>query len=140
MHTQCEALHIDRAGNRLQVSDLKTGRSEWLSDDKLMLAPGASPMRPDWPRIADPRILALRNLSDWRWPNSCNAPDGTLLKSELRHNDIMLHLNYGVTRFESCEDFVRRHLNSGAELETDLVVLAIGVRPDSELAGNTNYQ
>ena len=183
VRTQCEALRIDRAGKRLQVRDLKTGRSEWLSYDKLMLAPGASPMRPDWPGIADPRILTLRNLQDMDrlvaatetgmravvigagfiglemaeqlqrkglavylveaqpqvFP-ALDAPMAALLESELRHNDIVLHLNDGVTRFESCEDFVRCHLNSGTVLEADLVVLAIGVRPDSELAKDAGLQ
>ena len=183
VRTQCEAIHIDRAGKRLQVRDLKTGQSEWLSYDKLMLAPGASPVRPDWPGIDDPRVLTLRNLQDMDrlaaatetgmravvigagfiglemteqlqrkglavhlveaqpqvFP-ALDAPMAALLESELRHNDIMLHLNDGVTRFESGEDFVRCHLNSRTVLEADLVVLSIGVRPDSELAKDAGLQ
>ncbi|HQA24719.1 MAG TPA: FAD-dependent oxidoreductase [Candidatus Competibacteraceae bacterium] len=183
VRTQCEATSIDRAGKRLQIHNLATGASEWLSYDKLMLAPGASPIRPNWPGIDDPRIMTLRNLQDMDHLTAAtetgmravvigagfiglemaeqlrhkglivhlvelqsqvfpalDAPMAALLDSELRQHEVALHLSDGVTRFESHDDFVRCHLSSGLALEADLVVLSIGVKPDSELARAAGLQ
>lgn len=183
VRTQCEASRIDRAGKRVEIRDLRTGRSEWLGYDKLMLAPGASPLRPNLPGIDDPRIFTLRNLQDMdrivtatatgmravvigagfiglemteqlqrkglsvqlvelqqQVIPPLDAPMAALLESELRHNGISLHLGDGVTRFEGDEAHVHCHLNSGKVLEADLLILSIGVKPDSELARNAALQ
>ncbi len=64
VRTRCEAVHIDRAGKRVEVKNLVDGSVEWLAYDKLMLAPGASPIRPPIPGIDDERIFTLRSLED----------------------------------------------------------------------------
>ena len=64
VRTGCEALHIDRPNKRVEVLNGATGNTEWMSYDKLMLAPGASPLRPPLPGIDDPRIFTLRNLEN----------------------------------------------------------------------------
>ncbi len=64
VRTRCEALRIDRAGKRVEVRNLVSGTNEWLSYDKLMLSPGASPIRPPIPGIDDSRIFTLRSLED----------------------------------------------------------------------------
>ena len=64
VRTRCEALRIDRAGKRVEVRNLVSGTSEWLAYDKLMLSPGASPIRPPIPGIDDSRIFTLRSLED----------------------------------------------------------------------------
>jgi len=64
VRTRCEALRIDRAGKRIEVRELDSGQSEWLAYDKLMLSPGAAPLRPPLPGIDDARIFTLRNLVD----------------------------------------------------------------------------
>ena len=64
VRTRCEAVRIDRAGKRVECKDLNTGISEWLPYDKLMLSPGASPIRPPIPGIDDSRIFTLRSLED----------------------------------------------------------------------------
>ena len=64
VRTRCEAIRIDREEKRVQVRNLLDGSSEWLSYDKLMLAPGASPIRPNIPGIDDARIQTLRSLED----------------------------------------------------------------------------
>lgn len=61
---QCEAESIDRANKRVRVRETKTGQTEWISYDKLMLSPGAAPFVPPMPGADDPRILTLRNLAD----------------------------------------------------------------------------
>ena len=55
---------IDRAAKKVQVRDLATGREYEESYDKLLLAPGAAPVRPPLPGIDLPGICSLRNLQD----------------------------------------------------------------------------
>jgi NADPH-dependent 2,4-dienoyl-CoA reductase/sulfur reductase-like enzyme len=64
VRTGTEAVAIDRAAKRIQLRTLATGSEEWLPYDKLVLAPGASPLRPPLPGIDDPRIHTLRSLQD----------------------------------------------------------------------------
>ena len=64
VRTRCEAVRIDRENKRVLVRDLQTEHSEWLSYDKLMLAPGAAPRVPATSGIDDSRIYTLRNLVD----------------------------------------------------------------------------
>ena len=63
-----------------------------------------------------------------------DAPMTALLESELRHHDVGVTLGDGVARFESGNDVVRCHLNSGKILDADMVILSIGVKPDTDLA------
>ena len=177
VHTRCEAVSIDRVNKRVELRHLDSGSTEWQSYDKLMLAPGASPLRPDLPGIDDPRIFTLRNLEDMDrivaatdsgmravvigagfiglemaeqlqrkglsvqlvelqkqvFP-PLDAPMTALLESELRRHDITITLGDSVSGFEPSAGIVSCHLASGTVLEADLVVLSIGVKPDSELA------
>ena len=183
VRTRCEAVRIDRAGKRVEIRHLDSGSSEWQSYDKLMLAPGASPLRPAIPGIDDARILTLRNLQDMDriaaatetgmravvigagfiglemteqlqrkglsvqlvelqpqvFPQ-LDAPMAALLESELHHHGVGVTLGDGVARFESCADVVRCHLTSGKVLDADLVILSIGVKPDTEVAAQAGLQ
>lgn len=183
VRTGSEAIRIDRAAKRVEVRNLASGQSEWLTYDKLMLAPGASPLRPPLPGIDDARIFTLRNLQDMdkiltatqngmraavigagfiglemaeqlhrkgltvklvelqqQVIPPLDAPMTSLLESELRHHDIEVLLGDGISKFEGDDDHVRCHLNSGKVLEADLVILSIGVKPDSELARDAGLQ
>ena len=183
VRTANEVTRIDRANKRVEVRDLTTGQSQSLAYDKLMLAPGASPLRPNLPGIDDPRIHTLRNLQDMdrivaatetgmravvigagfiglemteqlqrrglsvqlvelqqQVIPPLDAPMAALLESELRHHDVGLHLGDGVARFSGDENHLLCHLNSGKTLEADLVILSIGVKPDSELARQAGLQ
>lgn len=55
---------IDRAAKKVRVRELATGREYEESYDKLILAPGAAPIRPPLPGIDLPGIYTLRNLQD----------------------------------------------------------------------------
>ncbi len=57
-----------------------------------------------------------------------------LMESELQENGIEVVLGDGIASFESGEGSVACSLQSGRKLEADLVVLSIGVRPETELA------
>ena len=62
VRTSVEA--IDRAGKKVHVRDLVSGREYEETYDKLILAPGAAPLRPPLPGIDLPGIFTLRNLQD----------------------------------------------------------------------------
>jgi len=175
--TSTEAVEIDRQGKRVAIRATGTDEIRWLEYDKLMLAPGASPIRPPMPGIDDPRILTLRNLQDMDHIKTAakgakkavvigagfiglemaeqlqrlgiavelvellpqvlpqmDALMTKLLEDELRHKGIKLHLGDGIDAFEGDSSHITCKLKSGTNIETDFVVLSIGVRPDAQLA------
>lgn len=177
VRVRCEALRIDRTHRQLEVRYLVGGRREWLPYDDLLLAPGASPLRPALPGIDDARILTLRNLQDMDaivatlgearravvigagfigiemseqlrhkglevelvelqpqiFPQ-LDAPMTALLASELRIHGIGITLGDAVERFEATDSHVSCRLRSGKTLDAELVILSIGVQPDTAIA------
>lgn len=59
-----EVVAIDRAVQQLLVRDLNSGVTYQLHYDKLLLSPGAKPIRPPLPGCTLPSVLTLRNLTD----------------------------------------------------------------------------
>lgn len=55
----------------------------------------------------------------------------TYAEKELQDNGVGLILNDGVKAFQDYEDKIEVILNSGKALETNMVILAIGVKPDT---------
>ncbi|MEZ5940752.1 MAG: FAD-dependent oxidoreductase [Planctomycetaceae bacterium] len=55
---------IDRDAKEVRIRDLETGNEYTESYDKLILAPGAAPLRPPLPGIDLPNVFTLRNLQD----------------------------------------------------------------------------
>lgn len=177
VRTSTEARAIDRAGKRVQVRNLASGTAEWLEYDKLLLAPGAAPVRPELPGIDDPRVFTLRSLQDSdrikaaaaearrvvvigagfiglemaeqfaRLGRSVSLVELTaqvlppldpgmtrLLADELRRHGVDLVLGDGIAVFETGPDGLVCRLSSGRTIAADLVVLSIGVRPETTLA------
>ncbi len=64
VRTGAEVEAIDRAARQVRVRELATGKTYTESYDKLVLAPGATPLRPPLPGIDHPRICVLRNIAD----------------------------------------------------------------------------
>jgi NADPH-dependent 2,4-dienoyl-CoA reductase/sulfur reductase-like enzyme/rhodanese-related sulfurtransferase len=64
VRTRTSVEAIDRATKKVRAQDLTTGREYEESYDKLILAPGAAPLRPPIPGIDLPGIYTLRNLQD----------------------------------------------------------------------------
>ncbi len=61
-----------------------------------------------------------------------------LIHEELGNNGIALYLNNGVSRFVSKGEMTEIHLENGTVLDADLIILSIGIRPQSELAKAAN--
>jgi NADPH-dependent 2,4-dienoyl-CoA reductase/sulfur reductase-like enzyme/rhodanese-related sulfurtransferase len=55
---------IDRSAKKVRVRELASGREYEEAYDKLILAPGAAPLRPPIPGIDLPGVFTLRNLQD----------------------------------------------------------------------------
>jgi NADPH-dependent 2,4-dienoyl-CoA reductase/sulfur reductase-like enzyme/rhodanese-related sulfurtransferase len=64
VRVRSEAIAIDRAGKRVKIRELGTGREYEEPYDKLILAPGAAPIRPPVPGAELPHVFTLRDLGD----------------------------------------------------------------------------
>ena len=64
VRTRSEVTAIDRANKSIRVRDLDTGRVYDEAYDKLILAPGAAPVRPPVPGLDLPNVFTLRTLDD----------------------------------------------------------------------------
>lgn len=64
VRTRSSVESIDRAAKTIRVHDLASGGHYEEAYDKLILAPGAAPLRPPIPGIDLPGIFTLRNLAD----------------------------------------------------------------------------
>lgn len=179
IRTRQEVTAIDLQGKRVQVTDLQTGRTYWEAYDKLVLSPGAEPLRPGIEGIGSKRIFTLRNVpdtdaikqfTDTVKPKRAIVVGGGFIGLEMAENlhdlgidvgvvemadQVMAPLDYsmaaivhrhlqdkgiglslsdGVERFEDTSSGITVHLRSGNRIETDLVIMSIGVRPETKLA------
>lgn len=175
--TDTEAVEIDRVGKRVRLHHLKDGSRSELAYDKLILAPGAAPLRPPLPGMDLPGIFTLRNLQDMdRIKAAAVSAERVLvvgagfiglemaeqlhrigkqvrivelqkqvlpqldpemarpLENALREKRIELILGDAIEGFEAHGEDWGARLKSGSFLPTDLVILSIGVRPESGLA------
>ncbi len=64
VRTRSSVEAIDRSAKKIRVRDLASGREYEETYDKLILAPGAAPLRPAIPGVDLPGIFTLRNLQD----------------------------------------------------------------------------
>lgn len=173
VHVGCEVIDIDRQCRTVTARDLQTGEQLHQTYDKLVLATGASPIRPPMPGIDNPLVHTLRSLSDMdRIKAIVDAGPGRAvvvgagyigveMAEALRHRDwdvtvleaadqVMGPLDpemaFGVqTPLERAGVTIRLATmaaavsdegvaTSGTTIPADLIVLAIGVLPDSRLA------
>jgi NADPH-dependent 2,4-dienoyl-CoA reductase/sulfur reductase-like enzyme/rhodanese-related sulfurtransferase len=179
LRTGHEAIAIDPRNRRLVVRDLGTGRDETLEWDRLILAPGARPLRPPVPGAHAPNVFTLRDLHDAdglhaavtggarravvvgagyiglelaemlarrglgvtlveRLPQVLQSLDpelASVVSDELRRRGVCVRLGQGLAGFELEGGLVRSvTMDHGEGVDADLVVLALGVRPDLRLA------
>lgn len=167
-----EVMRINREAHTVEVKNLRTGESCAILYDKLILSPGAKPVRP--PIEGVERGLVLRNIPDLDRLKAAMQASGpkavvigagfiglevaenlreagkdvtvieaapqvlppldvemaALVAEELRRHGVKLHLNASAAAIQ--EGSVR--LSEGTLIPADLVVLAVGVRPDDQLA------
>lgn len=63
-----------------------------------------------------------------------------MLHENISLNKVGLYLGDGVKAFHEEENHIRIELNSGKELTVDLVILSIGVKPNSQLAADAGLK
>ena len=175
-----EAVEILRDQKVVRIKNLETGAEYTESYDKLVLSPGAAPIRPNLEGINLPNIFTLRNVPDTdaiknyiiaNRPRRAVVVGGGFIGLEMAENlhrqglevhvvemgrqvmapidysmasivhhhmveqGIHLHLERGVTRFaSSASGALEVVLSDEQKIETDMVILSIGVRPETTLA------
>ena len=179
IRTQQEVVAIQTQGKTVLVKNLLTNETYSEGYDKLVLSPGAEPIRPQVDGISANRIFTLRNVPDTdtikgyintvrpkralvigggfiglemaenlhelgievgviEMANQVMAPLDYSMAAIVHHhmveNNVSLYLGDGVASFKETENGVAVVLASGKELETDMVILSIGVRPETLLA------
>lgn len=178
VRTRTSVESIDREAKTVRARDLASGREYDESYDKLILAPGAAPLRPPIPGIDLPGVFMLRNLQDVDRVKGLvdrgvgqaavvgagfiglelaenlvrrgvattvvELQDQVLppldremtspLAEHLRSKGVTLLLGQSAEAFEATTDGLDVRLKSGERLAAQLVILGIGVRPESGLA------
>ena len=119
VRTRQEVMAIDRAAKTVTVQDHTTGRSYAESYDKLILAPGASPIVPPMPGAQARGVFTLRNLEDT-----------DRIASAMPHARRVVVVGGGFIGLEVAEQFCHRGL------EVSLVEMQPQVLPllDTEMA------
>lgn len=178
VRTESEVLSIHRQSSAVEVKNIKTGEIYWESYDRLVLSPGAEPVKPPIPGIDDDRIFTLRNVPDTdrikdfvdrehpqravvvgagfiglemaenlhkrgifvtvvEMADQVMTPldyeMAALVHQHLKMHHVEFYLNDAVKAFHE-DKRLNVILNSGRVLPADMVILSIGVRPESTLA------
>ncbi len=179
IRTEQEVTAIDPQQKTVTIYRLADNSTYTESYDKLVLSPGAEPVRPPIAGIGSERIYTLRNVPDTdrikahikqtaprravvvgggfigmemaenlhrqgtevavvEMANQVMAPldfsMAAIVHHHLAEKGVTLHLEDGVTRFEDSPLGTTVHLKSGRKLEADIILLSIGVRPETKLA------
>lgn len=180
LRMRTEVTEIDVEGARVRSRELDTGTEAWTSYDKLVIATGARPVRPDLPGIDAPGVHGVQTLDDGqalldtlersrgrravvvgagyigvemaealinrgyevtvvnrgKEPMSTLDPDmGRLVHTAMEGLGITMVDDAEVTKVLTGDDGrVRAVVTDDAEYPADVVVLGIGVRPETALA------
>ena len=179
VRSRTEAIAIDRAAKTVRLRNLATGEEYEEAYDRLLLSPGAEPVRPKLPGIESKRVFGLRNIPDLdrimehlktEQPRRAVVIGGgfigievaenfherglfttlvegadqilapldyemaAIVHAHMRDKNVELYLADKIERFEDKTDHTVVYLQSGKRLQADVVVLAIGVRPETTLA------
>lgn len=179
-----EAVAIDREKKVLSIKNLATKEEYQESYDKLILSPGAEPLRPPVGGEGSPRIFTLRNIPDTlkiknfitaNKPKTAVVMGGgyigvemaenlreaglevtivemadhliapldydmaCVLQQYMRMGGIKLLLKNGVKQITDTGSSLHVELTEG-ELDCDLLILSVGVRPESSLASSVGLE
>jgi NADPH-dependent 2,4-dienoyl-CoA reductase/sulfur reductase-like enzyme/rhodanese-related sulfurtransferase len=194
VRTRCEVVGISAAKKTVELKNHATGAVITESYDKLVLSPGAAPIRPPLPGIDLPGIFSVRTIPDAReisaWITRNDLPEysetgfqavtkvkravvvgggfiglemaenlvhlglevmivemldqvmppldpemARLVERHLEKHGVRLELNDGVAGFKQAANGSLEVLTkSGKAHPADIVIMAIGVRPETNLA------
>jgi NADPH-dependent 2,4-dienoyl-CoA reductase/sulfur reductase-like enzyme/peroxiredoxin family protein/rhodanese-related sulfurtransferase/TusA-related sulfurtransferase len=176
---------IDRVKKEVTVKDLRAGNNYTENYDKLVLSPGAEPVRPPLPGINQEGIFTLRHVPDTdqikqyiekRQPRHAvvvgagfiglemaenlhkrginvtiiemaeqvmtplDYSMASLVHQHLKTKNVEFYLSSAVSSFNREEDRIVVRLSNTKSIKADMVILSIGVRPDSRLAREAGLQ
>ncbi|MEO6732569.1 MAG: FAD-dependent oxidoreductase [Ferruginibacter sp.] len=174
-----EVTKIDSVKKTVAAVMQATGEAYEESYDKLILSPGAEPLRPPLPGINSEGIFTLRNVNDTDYIKSyikhnhvtravvigagfiglemaenftdlgidvtmiemgsqilapADFPIAAIVQQHVRSKGVNLILNSAATGFTRNGNQLNVSLKDGDIVNTDMVLLSIGVRPDTRLA------
>jgi NADPH-dependent 2,4-dienoyl-CoA reductase/sulfur reductase-like enzyme/rhodanese-related sulfurtransferase len=174
-----EVTEIDRSNKQVTIKNLKSGDTYTEKYDKIILSPGAEPLRPPLEGINLDNIYSLRSIPDSdlikahvdiKNPESAVIVGGgfiglemadnlvhrgvkvtivemldqvmapidyemaSIVHAHLKEKGVDLCLNDGVQSFSKKEDKIQVTPGKGLEIECDMVILSIGIRPENILA------
>lgn len=179
MNVRHEVTAIHPESKTVTVKNLDNGEVFAESYDKLILSPGAKPIKPNFDGIDSARIFTLRTVEDTleikkfvdaRRPKTAvvvgggfigievaenlrelgvsvtlveaaeqlmapfDADMAAFIHAEMRKNGVRLMLGATVEGFSDTESGIAVKLKAAPTLDADMVVMAIGVAPDTALA------
>lgn len=179
VRTHSEVTRIFPNQKTIEVHDIKTGKTYVESYDRLLLSPGAEPVRPNIPGIDSDRIFTLKNIPDTyrikefvdeQRPMRAIVVGAGFIGLEVAENlhlqgikttlvemadhvigpldyemaaivhqhmksiGVEFYLKDAVRSFLPQNSFIEVNLQSGKVMKADMVVVAIGVKPEVKLA------
>ena len=179
-----EAVAVNAEKKTVTVRNVNSGETYEESYDKLILSPGAAPIRPNIEGINSEKVFTLRNIPDTmkikeyienNKPRSAVIVGGGYIGVEMAENlkqagldvsiveladhliapldfdmaadvhryikshGIALALNNGLAAIKEKENGLTVELNQGS-LDTDMVILSVGVRPDTAFLQNSGIE
>ena len=174
-----EVITINTKNRQVEVKNIKTEETYKESYDKIILSPGAEPVKPPFKGIELDNIYNLRTIPDsdlikahvdTKKPESAVVVGGgfiglemaenlvhrgvkttivemldqvmasldyemaAIVHAHLKKNGIMCELGNGVESFSKKGDHIIVVTTKGLSIECDMVILAIGVKPENRLA------
>ncbi|MGI5959119.1 MAG: CoA-disulfide reductase [Massiliimalia sp.] len=185
MKVHHEVLAVNADKKTVTVKNLETGMEFEESYDKLILSPGAKPVKPKFAGIESSKIFTLRtvedtlkikNYTDKTHPQSAvvvgggfiglemaenlcklgmdvtlveaaqqlmapfDADMAAFIHAEVRKQGIHLLLGAMVDGFAEKDEKIQVMLKDNQSLDADMVILAIGVAPDTSLAESAGLE
>ena len=180
-----EVTAIDPARKTISAKNQITGEVYEEHYDRLVLSPGAEPLRPPLPGIASEGIFTLRNVADTDYIKAyveknksgkavvigggfiglemaenlkhvgmdvtiiemgtqvmapVDFPVAAMVQQHIRSKGVKLLLNTAVTGFDRTDTGIKVLLKGEEEIDADVVILSIGVRPDTRLAATAGLK
>ncbi len=185
VRTMTEVKSINPSSKTITALNQITGKEYEETYDKLVLSPGAEPIRPPLEGISLEGIFTLRNITDTdaikafvqqkqvkkaviigagfiglemaenlydlglkvsviEMGNQILAPldypMAAFAQQHVRSKGVNLLLNSAVTAFEKNDNKLKVLLKDGEQLDADIVILSIGVKPDTKLVVNAGLK
>ncbi|MCX8129052.1 MAG: FAD-dependent oxidoreductase [Clostridia bacterium] len=176
-----EVTKIDAEKKLVEVFDSVEKRTYTENYDKLILSPGAEPVRPNLPGVDCPRVFTLRNIPDtYRIKDFVDMAKpkhavvvgagfiglevaenlhmrgvqvtvveladhvigpldyemAAIVHQHMKSKNVELYLKDAVKAFRHANSYTEVDLASGKTIKTDMVVLGIGVKPETRLASD----